>query len=763
MSDWAEQLRAAAEAALPPVEGEVAVPGLEASVEVLRDHWGVPYLTAASLEDLWFAQGFVMASERLFQIDLALRAAGGRLSELFADLTVDADRFARTIGFGRIGAREADRWTEGSRRMVGRFVEGVQAWIGSMPAPPIEYTLLAVPPELPAEPGDWAGALAYVAWGLSGNWDLELLRVHLVERLGSEAASALLPPLPPDAPNLAAGGLAGRLLDALPRSRGQGSNNWVVAASRTASGKPILANDIHLLVQQPGALFELHMRAPGYEARGVAFPFAPGIVAGATPHHAWALTNVSGDVQDLYLERLSEDGSAAEFDGRWEPLVMRREEISVRGGEPIVLDVRETRHGPILEAATVGVTEVEFVPLDAPYALRWTATEGLLEPEALVSVCRATTFEEFREALRGLACPGQNVVYADVDGTIGYQCTGLYPMRRAGDGTVPAPGWTSEHEWEGFVPFEDLPWSKDPPRGYLVTANNRIHDEDYPHLIGSDFHTSHRARRIVERLASSGEPLTAEDMARLQTDTVSLPARALAPALTRIDPSSEGQRWAIDQLRGWDGDVAADSPSAAVFQTWVGSIASRLLPDDRATLERYLTRREAFVCLALPTLLAQDPPAWAPADSWDDLLRGALDDALVFLTDRLGRDRSGWRWGRLHRVRFAHPLARLPGLEGLFLAADHEFGGDEQTVLQGGVDVRGGFQATVVPSWRSVFDLGALDTSGAVLPTGESGHPASPHWRDQSPLWIAGELRPAPLARAAVEAAAERSLDLRPG
>lgn len=762
MSEWIDQARAAAEAALPPTEGEISVQGLAAPVEVLRDRWGVPYLTAASLEDLWFAQGFVTASERLFQIDLALRAAGGRLSELFADLTVDQDRFARTVGFHRIGTREAERWTEASRGMVARFVEGVHAWIGAMPAPPVEYTLLATAPQLPTELGDWAAAFAYVAWGLSGNWDLELLRAHLLDRMGPEATAALLPPLPADPPQLAAGALGGRLLDRLPRARGQGSNNWVVAGSRTASGKPLLANDPHLLVQQPVAWFELHLRAPGYEVRGVAFPFAPGILVGTTPHHAWGITNVSGDVQDLYLERLNEDRSAAEFDGGWEPLRIHQEEIVVRGGQPVAFDVLETRHGPILETVTVGVAEIGFVPLEEPYALRWTATDGLLEPSALVSIASARDFEGFREALRALACPGQNVVYADVDGTIGYQCTGLYPMRRAGDGTIPVPGWTPEHEWDGFVPFDDLPWSKDPARGLLVTANNRTYDDAYPHLIGHDFHTPFRARRIERRLAES-EALVMDQMADIQTDTVSLPARELLPRLAELEPLDEDERWAIEELRRWDCALGADSVPAAVYEAWVASIAGRLLGEDRTTYDRYMAWPEAFSCLALPALLSGDPPPWAPVDAWADLLHAALRDALALLSDRLGPERSGWRWGAFHRIRFAHPLARLPGLEDLFVAADHELGGDEQTVLQAAFDGRGSFETVVAPSWRTVIDLDDLDRSMAVLPTGQSGNPASEHWNDQTPLWIAGRLRPAPVSRQAVEAVAERSLRLVPG
>ena len=763
MADPLDELREAARAALPRLEGEVAVPGLRAPVEVLRDRWGIPYVSAGSLEDLWFAQGYVQASERLFQIELALRAAGGRLCGWFSDLTLPADRFARTVGFHRIGALEAERWSDASRTMMASFVRGARAWVEAMPAPPLEYAMLAVAPELPEDLGEWGAAFAYLAWGLSGNWDHELLRLRLSEALGTEEAAVLLPPLPADPPGLAAGSLAGRLLDGLPRSSGTGSNNWVVAGSRTASGGPLLANDPHLLAQQPAPWFELHLRAPGYEARGVAFPFAPGIVVGTTPHHAWGVTNVSGDVQDLYVERLNDEGSAAEFDGGWEPVTVRPESIEVRGGPPVTFDVRETRHGPILETATVGVAGTEYERLDGTFALRWAAVDGLLEPSALVDLVRASSFDRFREALRGLACPAQNVVYADVDGTIGYQCSGRFPLRRAGDGSAPVAGWTSEHEWDGYLPFEALPWSKDPSSGFIVTANNRIHDDDYPHLIGVDFHPPFRAKRIAE-LLEPDDTLTPRDMGSIQVDTRSLPALRLLPWLLGTEARSHLAGKAIRSLEGWSGDLAADSAAAAVYEVWIGRIAARAFgadDDRRALFDAYFAWRETFVCTTLPGMLEDDRPPPA-GGSWSEVFADGLEEAATLLEERLGPDENDWRWGALHRVRFAHPLARMPGLGPLFVAAEHELGGDEQTVLQAGIDARLGFDAVVIPSWRVVVDLSDLDASLAVLTTGQSGNPVSPHWRDQTALWAAGALRPCPLSRAAVQAAAEHSMRLVP-
>jgi penicillin amidase len=763
MSDFVEQLREVASASLLPEAGELTTPGLFEPVEVLRDRWGVPYISAASLDDLWFAQGFVTAGERLFQMDLLLRAASGRLSEVFADRTLAEDRFARTLGFHRTGAKLAALWDDASRSMHGRFREGCAAWTARMPAPPVEYSLLDISPNLPTdEAGAWAAAFVYLAWGLSGNWDKELLRAAIADRLGPDAVRSLLPPLPADPPSIPAGTLGGRLLDELPRPRGEGSNDWVVAGSRTTTGKPLLANDPHLLALQPGAWMEMHLRAPGYEARGVALTFSPGILLGTTAHHSWGVTNVSGDVQDLYLEHLSHDGTAAEHEGAWEPLTVHREEIHVRGtAEPVVVDVHETRHGPIIETAVLGDMHTEYIPLDSSetYALRWTGFECSIRPSLVLDAANASSFEEFRRATWGVECPGQNFVYADVNGTIGYQCSGRFPIRDAGDGTAPVPGWSGGYEWDGWIPFDELPWGADPARGYLVTANNRIHDDDYPHLIGHDFHTPYRARRVVEALEAVASHDVAS-MARIQLDTVSIPARAALPPLLALDPRSDEERDAIAILVGWDGDMSADSVAASVFNVWSRHIARRALQPRLGDelFRRYHTDREVFQCEVLPVWL-HDPAGWLD----DDLLHAALADALAELRERLGPDPSAWRWGALHRLALVHPLAAIPGLGSLFTAGDVELGGDEQTVAQGGFDGRDGYAVEVIASWRVVYDLADLDRSVGVLPAGVSGNPASPHWNDQFPLWIGGEHHPLPFTRPAVEAAAVATLRLLPG
>jgi penicillin amidase len=371
--------------------------------------------------------------------------------------------------------------------------------------------------------------------------------------------------------------------------------------------------------------------------------------------------------------------------------------------------------------------------------------------------------------LRGWHCPGQNVVYADVDGHIGYQCTGLHPVRRAGDGTIPVPGWTGDHEWAGWVPYDELPWSLDPEHGFLVTANDKPHDDSYPWLLGKDFLPAYRARRIAERIA--GRPVhDAASFARIQMDTVSLPARELLPLLLGIEAGTDRQREALALLGAWDGDLAEGSAAAALYQVWNVKIAEALLlPRLGDELYRhYHSLRQwtnAFQFQALPNLLRVPTARWFGENGReprDRLLHRALDAALDELTATLGDDPHAWRWGDLHRVRLAGPLARIPGLEELFVGGEAPLGGDEQTVLQGMYAPGEGYGAAVIPSWRMIVDLSDLDRSLGVHTLGQSGHPASPHFRDLFPLWLAGEHHPMPFTRAAVDAAAEHTLRLVP-
>jgi penicillin G amidase len=785
VSEWVDALKEQAREALPQVEGTLRVNGLHAPVEVIRDRWGVPHIYAQDLHDLFFAQGFVVASERLFQLDFLLRFSNGRLSTMFSQMAVAIDRFARTIGLNRAAHRIVATYDDQSLEMVTAALEGHVAWLEAMPALPVEYRILDLEPD-PVPHGTeglayGAAGGAFMAWSLSRNFDEELLRASVAEKLGWDAMQVLFPPSttePPVAIPGKQGGTASRrsamdLLRETPLSPpGQGSNNWVVSGSRTVSGKPLLANDPHLQLQTPSIWFECHLSAPGYEASGVTLPFAPGIVIGHTPHHAWGLTNTEGDVQDLYLERLSEDGTAALYQGTWEPLTIHREEIEVRGGDTEVLEVRETRHGPILDSYLIGIATPQVVEggISETYALRWVGADHAVQPSTLVRVAQARSFQEFREAARGWECPGQNMVYADVDGNIGYQCSGLYPIRRKGDGTVPVPGWTDEYEWDGWIPFEDLPWSENPEDGLLATANHRIHEDSYPFLITKDFIPPFRQRRIVELLTATGRH-SPETFGGIQHDTVSIAAREALPLLVEMEPADERQKEALAHLAAWDADMAADSAPAAIYQAWGKHLAREVLAPrvGPELFAHYYANRQwdsEFMYRVLPAMLRYPTARWFGADgraARDEVLRRALDGALDELASGLGDDMGAWRWGALHRAVFSHPLAVLGGMEELFVAGSEEIGGDEHTVAAAGFEPGVGFGVVSGSSWRHIIDLSDMDRSVGMHTTGQSGNPASEHWNDFVGPWARGQYHPLPLSRAAVEEHADHRLTLEPG
>lgn len=782
MNTWVEALRERARAALPTVEGELRLPGLREPVEVVRERWGVPHIYARSLHDLFFAQGFTAASDRLFQIELSYRIGSGRLSEVFGPLLLPMDRFIRMTGWNRAGRRLTELWDDLSWEMAEAYTDGTRAWLSAMPARPVEYEVLQLDPWLPegrAAAEMIASAGVYLSWSLSGNWDAELLRVAVAEELGWEAMLVLFPGVAAEPPVVNPGkrtGLGDRsaleLLRGPAVAVGEGSNNWVVAGSRSATGMPLLANDPHLQAQLPSAWYEVHLSGPGIETRGVSLPFAPGVIIGHNERIAWGFTALFGDQQDLYLERLNDDGTAALYQGEWEPLAIHREEISVRHmDEPVVVEARETRHGPIVTSYLLGLANPELVELPGEtYALRFVGFEEGIKLSGVHHLDTAADFEEFRAAAEEWRSPGLNFLYADVDGNIGYQSSGLHPIRKSGDGTLPVPGWSDEYEWDGFIRFEEMPWAYNPEEGFLLTANNKIHDDSYPYVIGKDFAAPFRARRIAQLLTET--PVhDASSFARIQMDTVSLPAMEIVPHLLSVEPRDERQKEALAMLEGWDFDLSPGSGAAALYEAWCRRIGEAVLKPlvSQELFEHLYAKRQSgnvFLYQVLPALLAYPTRGWFGEDGREARnvrLRQALDAALDELSRMLGDDMSAWRWGSIHGVRFTGQLGAMPELAELFTAGEAPIGGDEQTVLQSLFEPAGSYSALIVPSWRQIVDLSDFDRSLGVNTAGQSGNPTSPHFKDQFRLWSAGEYHPMPFTPAAVETSAASTLLLIPG
>jgi penicillin amidase len=774
---------------LPQIAGHLRVPGLGGAAEIIRDRWGVPHILARSALDLLFAQGFVHAQDRLWQMDCQRRLVSGRLAEVLGAQALPVDRWMRILGFRRVAAIEAQRMPAEARAEMEAYAAGVNAWIeqGRLP---LEFSLLRYSPE-PWTPVDSLAWAKMISWSLSINWESELLRARLIALLGAERAAELEPAYPARCPLVVPPGTTyerigeeAERLAAGSRSftgpavrEGVGSNNWAISGERSATGTPLLAGDMHLPLGIPAIWYENHLielsaADDALDVTGISLPGAPGVVAGHNGHVAWSFTAAFADVQDIYLEHLRPDGAGNpeyEYEGHWQPAQSIDELIRVRGRGAVSERVIVTRHGPIIDALAGDLGE------EGGLALRWTAFEPETMFTALRRMNRAKTCVEFRDALRCWTSPAVNVVYADTRGQIAYQLVGRVPLRAQGDGRLPVPGWTGEYEWQGYIPFDELPWRQDPPEGYLVTANNRIVSEDYPYFISSEYATGNRAQRIVE-LIMARDRLDLDYMRAMQFDQVSPLARIVARALADLSPPDAEIAEVVAAMRQWDGRLAPESFETAICKNFTVQMARLMLRDKLGALaERYMGRGPAPV-VAESSLYAQRAQEWLEeqlgfADSiWYDLgggerreevmlraLRASLDD----LREQLGD--GEWCWGQLHTLTFTHPLGTAEPFATIFNRGPYPMGGDGNTVWATGNRMDGPTPGNAVgPPFRFVADLGDLRHAWAILAPGQSGQPGSPFYDDQIEAWFTGEYHPMLYDRRDIEREACARLTLDP-
>jgi penicillin G amidase len=788
MEDWVKPLLDYAATALRPAEGKVELSGLQGDVEILTDSWGVPHVYAGSRADLYYAQGYLHAAERFWQIDLTRRVAQGRLAELLGEIVLPLDRFFRTLGLWRTAKSWLPRADEDTRRIGLSYFEGFKAGAASLPKP-VEYQILASEPEI-VQSFDEALVQTFsvallMAFTLSPNWDFELVRYWIAKAVGPERARQLTPLFGADQPPVVPAsdsfpGLVSELLRLSAQAGhvpGVGSNNWVVSGTKTTTGKPLLANDPHLKIQMPGVWMEMHLCSPDMEVAGVSLPGAPGVIIGHNRRVAWGFTNTASDVSDLYLEKLSEDGKQYEYQGEWHPVEVVREEINVRNEtEPRIHEVRVTRHGPLLESTVEGnlsPTVIEGSITDA-LALKWIHYDVVATQRGIEGMNLASNWEEFRKAAAAWPAPGQNMVYADVDGNIGYQFTGHVPIRAAGStGVVPQPGWTGESEWSGTIPFDDLPRTFNPECGYVATANYRMTDLDYPYHLTHDWELPYRVRRIVE-LLNEKQKLSHQDFARIQSDTYSGIAAGILPTILGISATGPRESKALEIVKAWDRRMEAASAGAAIFTMWTTKIAEAVFkPKLGEELYRAYFGTRSWVTLwgyeALRDILRHPEAFWVGGDGADNLAArdrltaAALAAACDDLQARFGEDAGSWRWGKLHTITFKHPLTTaMPPLGDLLSAGPFEAPGADDTVNRGVFNPGEDFLDGAVASYRQIIDLGDFDRSLSIINTGNSGNPASPNYRDQSELWVKGEYHPAPFSREAVEKASAGRLLLTP-
>jgi penicillin G amidase len=762
-------LDARAKAALAVIRGALNVHGLKQSVRVQRDRWGVAHIYAQNEHDLFFAQGFVVAQDRLFQMELWKRSGQGRLAEILGPSAVKRDVNARLLRYRGEMDAEYKSYSPDTKEILEAFTSGINAYIDEIQKPggiglPVEFQLAGFKPDQ-WKPEDCLNRLA--AYSVTGNGVSELHSAQLVALLGPEKTAELLeldPPVKLDpAPGIDFSGLSPALLENLvgsgvplhfPETPVQGSNNWTVSGSLTATGKPFLANDPHRVIAEPSLRYIVHLVAPGWNVIGAGEPGLPGVAAGHNENIAWGFTIFGLDQQDLYLAQLNPDNPEQYKTERgWEHMEVKTETIGVRGGSPVSVKLKFTRHGPVL-----------WEDGKRALALHWVGAEpGTAGYLGSLALDRAQNWQEFEQAMPRWKVPSENIVYADRDGNIGEHSTGLAPLRKNWTGLLPVPE-TGGFEWNGFVPNAELPHSYNPASGFVATANHKMIPENYGYAVGFQWTPPERFLRISEVLsgaAKSAHKVSLADMENLQNDVVSLPARDLQVLLKHAAGNAPSASAKL--LLDWDCAVTADSVAATLYEFWDAELRDAVtklaVPPEAQKIAGKLALPEILQELSHPraAVFGQNPEG-----ARDVLLLRTVQAAEQKLAAKLGPEPKNWAWGNLHRVSFKHPLGHVtPAAGALFDRGPFPRPGDGSTVdatYFGGAS----FDQLAGASYREIFDLSDWDNAVGVNVPGQSGQPSSPHYDDLLPLWIHGQYFPLRYSKPSVDRDTTDVLELKP-
>jgi len=786
---------------LPQTSGTLQLSGLSAPVTVIRDGDGVPHIYGETEDDLYMAQGFVHAQDRLWQMEFNRHIGHGQLAELFGKDVLDQDKFLRTIGLGRAAQRDWENSDADTRWHLEKYAQGVNAFIHSHQENlPIEFVLLGDKPAdwQPVDTLVWGKVMAY---DLGGNYDRELLRAALQQELGDAAMRTLIPKyptrgpfiIPPNvksyatssrstretfsheeivatnlgAPNFAKINSINTFLGAM--SEGLGSNNWVLDGTKTTTGKPLLANDPHLGIQMPSIWYLNALRcnsisdACRFNVVGYSFPGVPGIIIGHNDRIAWGMTNLNPDIQDLYIEKINPaNPNQYEYMGKWQDMQIVNEVIHVKRGQDVNLPVKITRHGPIMSDVFEGV--------HAPLALQWTATR---DKSALFHAVRqiniAQNWDEFRAALRDWNVPAQNFVYADVDGNIGYQMPGSIPIRAKGDGTLPVPSWTGEYEWTGYIPFDELPMAFNPSDHFVISANNQVVPNEYKYLLTQDWEAPYRAERIEELLRAK-DKLSLADLQAIQGDLYSAPLVKLQKYIEPLPTDDFLTRRALDYVRAWDGRMDKDAQAAAILEATYHALVNDLFANRMSANTFEMYQADTNAPRQLIDQLLDDPqnewwddPATPARETREDRLKQAYKDGVNFLGTLYGDAPPEWRWGRIHYATFEHPFGSQKPLDLLFNFGPVPTGGNGFTVWNAGYHPNPkNYAQRTVSSMRQLADLSNWDQSLWINATGQSGQPLDAHYSDLIYKWRDMGYETLPFTRAAVQAKQAQVLTLTP-
>ncbi len=780
---------------LPQLEGEVRAPELSAPVEVLRDAYGIPHIYAASQPDAVYALGYVHAQDRLWQMEMNRRIGAGRLAEVLGPAALDTDRFLRTVGVRRSAQANLARLDPEARELLAAYASGVNAFLAGNPVLPVEFHLMGIRPE-PWSPIDSIVWVKMMAWDLGGNWRNELLRMQLAKTLPLARIQEFLPPYPGESPlpivdlkelygglekeSVRLAGRTGgdpmpdlaRLLAAAPPEvlEGAGSNNWAVAGNRSATRKPLLANDPHLGLTAPALWYFAHLHTPESNVIGATLPGVPSVILGRNDRIAWGFTNTGPDVQDLFLEKLDSTGGYLAPDGP-RPFSVITETIKVKGAPDVRLDVRLSRHGPVISDVTKSAADA--TPRGYALAFSWTAlAEDDETMRAAIGMGRAKNWQDFLAAASHFNAPQQNMLYADVEGNIGFVAAGRVPVRKKENdlrGLAPAPGWLTRYDWEGYIPFKELPRSYNPASGRLWTANERIVPPGYAHFITSEWQPPYRSDRI-DRLLESTPKHDLASFARMHSDALSQPMLDALPALLATVPRSEPARRALDLLSRWKGEMRRDAAEPLIISAWWRELTRRVYADELG--EAFQGNWQPRVRFMLNVLADRDGQS-----RWCDDMRTpgiedcaqqlalSLESALADLRRRYGEDMTAWRWGEAHRAHHEHrPLGRQPLLARVFDISVPS-AGDAYTVNVGRSrlnDEAEPFASRHAPSLRALYDLSDPEKSLFIHSGGQSGNRLSEHYASFSRAWADGKYVPMVTARRTIESAPHQTLRLVP-
>jgi len=759
---------------LPTSSGELTVQGIRRPVVIRRDKYGVPYIKAETDDDAWYALGFCQGQDRSFTLEMLLRASRGTLCELVGPGALATDRLSRQLGFTRLAPKQLKVFHPDVRQRFEAFARGINDGVSrGRRRKPHEFALLRAQPSS-FEAVDLVGIYLLQSMALSTNWDVELVRLRMLELDGPEALTLLDPPYPDWHPvSTVEGVTAGQAADALARDLAslaevvgvnRASNSWAVAPSKTTTGRPILANDPHLVPTLPPHWYLAHVRTPTWGLVGASFAGLPAFPVGHNGHVAWGVTLGLADNSDLFLEQIGEDGVSVREGSGYVPCEVIDETINVKNSPPHHERVIVTPRGPIV--GTSKADDLLAFSIKATW-LQALPVEGLLETHT------AKTGEEFRQLFSKWPHISLNVAYADTHGDIGLQLAGQVPRRKAGFGTMPMPGWDGRSGWnEEFVPFDEMPHAVNPSQGFVATANNQPLPSGQGPFLGVDWLDGYRASRIME-IVEAVDDWDIEATTQAQLDTLSIPWREMRDVVLAVETSTIEAQQALDTLTEWDGNVGVDSVGATVFEFFLKEMVQRVAMAKAPKSWEWAIGRSETPVHSLTLLsgrrvghlvnLLRNPP-----DGWSDvplpkLIDDSLAAAITELHARYGADQNNWRWGHIRPLALKHPVGRSKWLAPVYNLPPVPCAGDTNTVFQTGADPRNpGAGPLVCPSMRMVLDVGNWDENTFALPGGQSGNPLSPHYDDQFHLWARGEGITIPWTPEGVETVAVSTLSLLP-